>query len=1081
MSRDEKKGKRGEREELENVKILFWNVAGLSNKDKEFWSFIEGYDFVGFMETWVEEKGWENLRNRLCDKMEWIAVHAKKEKRKGRAKGGMLVGVNKRWIKEGEKWINESREGYVEIEMKIREKVIKIGTVYNDWKKLEEGVEIIKGIGEKQEEIVIVGGDFNIRTGREGEFIGEEEVMGIKKRRSKDEVVGKEGKLLIKEIEKKGWSVLNGLKEGDEQGDFTFIGGKGSTVIDYGIVNRKGWEEIERFEVEERVDSDHAPISIKLKEMRGKVRKKGIKTREVISWAEEDKAEYVRRLREWDTQNRTEKTVQEEWKDIKEAIQKAVIKKEIKIKERGLGYRKWWDKECTREKKEVKKMYEKWKKGEATREEYNERRREWRKLCRQKEIDKKEEEEAQLRNIKNETEVWKYLNQFRRKRTRIENKIGKHEWKEHFRILLQGSDEKVRGERRQRLEQEPELEEREVGKAIKKAKKKKAAGIDGITNEAWKFGEEITEKRLGNIIRRVWNGEGIPEEWTKAEIVPLYKKGDKEVAKNYRGISLLPTAYKIYTEVLRERLEKEIEEKGCLPEGQAGFRKKRSTMDNIYILNHVVQKAVKEGRKIYTVFVDLKAAFDTVCREKLWKVMEDMGISKYLIERIKELYEETSAYVRTEEGSTEEFWIRKGVRQGCLLSPALFSLYIADLEKRLEERNIGGVKIGKQRVWSLAYADDMVLMAEGKEALNDMMGTLRKFLVERDLILSTEKTKVMVFGKKGREKKDVWKWEGKDMEEVKDFKYLGFIFESNGGYTKHLKELRGKGICASKKVWGLGERICSGDIRRREKLCTYLVESVMTYGVEIWGWEERKELERIRENYYRWVLGLEFHTPRYIIREEMKLDKLKEKWGERAVKFEEKIRKTEDNRLVKMCWMEKEKSENKDLYGKERKKFLQERGWSEIGFRMDRERGIDVGRELRQRGVDIDRQEREAKIREGKYNENYRWEKKEGIPKYIKESRSIKEIRTKARIRCGNMEEVNRYWLDEEKNRCKLCDNGEGKKEHYMIECETTRGWFEETEGFAAEKWKRAISEERDKEITNIWRRVEKEKEKKRK
>ena len=66
-------------------------------------------------------------------------------------------------------------------------------------------------------------------------------------------------------------------------------------------------------------------------------------------------------------------------------------------------------------------------------------------------------------------------------------------------------------------------------------------------------------RKLGRIFRKVWSGEGIPEDWKRALMVSLYKKGDKERTGNYRGISLLGTAYKLYTDILRKRLEKEME------------------------------------------------------------------------------------------------------------------------------------------------------------------------------------------------------------------------------------------------------------------------------------------------------------------------------------------------------------------------------------------------------------------------------------------------------------------------------------------------------------------------------------------
>lgn len=79
------------------------------------------------------------------------------------------------------------------------------------------------------------------------------------------------------------------------------------------------------------------------------------------------------------------------------------------------------------------------------------------------------------------------------------------------------------------------------------------------------------------LMKRIWCGEGIPEDWKTGIIVPLYKKGERNAVKNYRGISLLSTAYKLYTEILRKILVEEVEEKRILPEGQAGFREGRST------------------------------------------------------------------------------------------------------------------------------------------------------------------------------------------------------------------------------------------------------------------------------------------------------------------------------------------------------------------------------------------------------------------------------------------------------------------------------------------------------------------------
>lgn len=109
----------------------------------------------------------------------------------------------------------------------------------------------------------------------------------------------------------------------------------------------------------------------------------------------------------------------------------------------------------------------------------------------------------------------------------------------------------------------------EVKRAIRKLKKGKAAGEDGIQNEAWLWGGQGVKRAIREICRRVW-GREVPERWKDGVIVLIAKKRRAERVEDYRGVTLMPTAYKIYAMVLTERLRGEMEEKGMLPEGQAG-------------------------------------------------------------------------------------------------------------------------------------------------------------------------------------------------------------------------------------------------------------------------------------------------------------------------------------------------------------------------------------------------------------------------------------------------------------------------------------------------------------------------------
>ncbi|XP_039310271.1 secreted RxLR effector protein 78-like [Solenopsis invicta] len=140
-------------------------------------------------------------------------------------------------------------------------------------------------------------------------------------------------------------------------------------------------------------------------------------------------------------------------------------------------------------------------------------------------------------------------------------------------------------------------------------------------------------------------------------------------------------AYKVYAAVLAERLKEEVERKGILPPSQTGFRRGVGTIDLIYMINKRV--AVRKG-KMVVLYIDLKAAFDSVDREILIQMMRERGVKESLVVRCEEVLEETLSRVRVGKKVGENFWTGKGVRQRCPLSPCLFTLLLADLDEELE-------------------------------------------------------------------------------------------------------------------------------------------------------------------------------------------------------------------------------------------------------------------------------------------------------------------------------------------------------------------------------------------------------------
>jgi len=116
------------------------------------------------------------------------------------------------------------------------------------------------------------------------------------------------------------------------------------------------------------------------------------------------------------------------------------------------------------------------------------------------------------------------------------------------------------------------------------------------------------------------------------------------------------------------------------------------------------------------------------------------------------------------------------------MSPTLFNIMIADLKEEIKKVKWGGIKIGEERVYTLAYADDIVLLAEDEEGMRSMMGRLEGYMEKKRLELNVNKIKIMRFRKgRGRIERRDWRWKGNKIEEVKEFTYLEYRLQRNNG------------------------------------------------------------------------------------------------------------------------------------------------------------------------------------------------------------------------------------------------------------------------------------------------------------
>ena len=165
--------------------------------------------------------------------------------------------------------------------------------------------------------------------------------------------------------------------------------------------------------------------------------------------------------------------------------------------------------------------------------------------------------------------------------------------------------------------------------------------------------------------------------------------------------------------ILQARLQQYV---NCeLPDVPAGFRKGRGTRDQIANICWTIEKAREFQKNTYFYFIDYAKAFDWVDHNKLWKILQEMGIPDHLTCLLRNLYAGQEATVRTGHGTTDWFQIGKGVCQGCILSPYLFNSYAEYIMRNsgLEEEQ-AGIKIARRNINNLRYADDTTLMAESE-------------------------------------------------------------------------------------------------------------------------------------------------------------------------------------------------------------------------------------------------------------------------------------------------------------------------------------------------------------------------------
>lgn len=315
-------------------------------------------------------------------------------------------------------------------------------------------------------------------------------------------------------------------------------------------------------------------------------------------------------------------------------------------------------------------------------------------------------------------------------------------------------------------------------------------------------------KEMQSLISDIWRNEQIPNDWKTRIIYPIFKKGDIGIVSNYRGISLLDSAYKVLAMALLRRLEVYAEE--ILAEYQTGFRRRKSTTDHIFTLRQLMEKYYEYNKDLHILFVDFKEAYDSIDREKLWIALRNYRIPKKIVKLVKICNQKTFCKVRFMGETSEHFECKISLRQGDALSPVLFNLALEKVIRDIREEQEMEI-IGVNTL--LAYADDIVILGISQKDIEEKAKKLFIASHNMGLLVNEAKTKYMVMSRQVTLKKNI-KINGYSFEKVEEFKYLGVnINEKNNMH----QEIKLRMCAANRSYYAMKEMFSSKLLSRRTK------------------------------------------------------------------------------------------------------------------------------------------------------------------------------------------------------------------------------------------------------------------------
>ena len=404
------------------------------------------------------------------------------------------------------------------------------------------------------------------------------------------------------------------------------------------------------------------------------------------------------------------------------------------------------------------------------------------------------------------------------------------------------------------------LTKRELRQALRKIKLKKAPGPDKIHGEMLKRLGAAGKEALLQLINSSWKRSQVPRAWKTAHIIPIPKQGkDHKLASSYRPISLTSCVGKVAERMVNQRLYWYLETTNNLGKNQAGFRKGKSTVDQLFRLTQRIHDGFQSKKHTLAVFVDLQQAYDRVWRKGLLMKLNDMGIHGSLYNWIKYYLIDRTIQTKMNDALSSKEVLEEGLPQGSCLSSTLFLVFIKDLEDVIDSENT-------------LYADDLTLWATHTDIsiaaaeIRRNLKSLEHFCVKWKMKISEPKTVYTIFTKSHKVEKEkiILRINRKELKKEQNPIYLGIKLDRQLTLKQHILNLKSKATKRLRLLKKLATTEWGSDKTTLRSLYLGYVRSSLEYGAALMTTSSTanlKHLDRIQNSAVRFINGGMRSTP----------------------------------------------------------------------------------------------------------------------------------------------------------------------------------------------------------------------------